>query len=156
MTKNEPPNGPRHQTLLQLLKTSEAIWNASRFFFARWDLSPSQFNVLNLLGLESTGLTQIELSRALITHRSNVTGLVDRLEKRGLVFREAVPGDRRAYHVKLTPVGQETLSEILPEYRDRTEDALGRIPIKQLSLLKQQLKTIEETVGVLATRQSNV
>src|SRR6266496_1133102 len=41
--------GPRYQALLQLLRTAEALWNASRNFFARWDLSPSQFNVLNLL-----------------------------------------------------------------------------------------------------------
>ncbi len=154
MNKNISEYGARYQTLLQLLKTSETIWNASRLFFAQWDLSPSQFNVLNLLHGVDESRTQIDLSRDLITHRSNVTGLVDRLEKRGLVHRRPVPGDRRAYHVSLTATGNKLMDAILPEYHERTENALEGIPLKQLSLLKQQLKTIEETAGVVAANLS--
>lgn len=73
----------RYQALLQLLRTADCLWNASRVFFARWELSPSQFNVLNLLSDQPDGLSQIKLGCLLITHRSNVTGLVDRLERRG-------------------------------------------------------------------------
>jgi len=154
VSKNEPSDSARYQTLLQLLRATEAVWSASRIFFSRWNLSPSQFNVLNLLHCHS-GLNQIELSRHLITHRSNVTGLVDRLEKRGLVARKPVPTDRRAHHVTLTSNGQRLLEAILPEYRQRTEEALGRIPLRQLSLLRQQLKTIEDTMGIYAASQSN-
>src|ERR1043166_6368679 len=75
--------GPRYGALLQLLRTAEALWNSSRLFFARWDLSPSQFNVLNLLCDHPDGCTQIELSRQLIMHRSNLPGLIDRLEQLG-------------------------------------------------------------------------
>src|SRR5580704_3179201 len=99
--------GPRYQALIELLRTAETLWNASRVFFARWDLSPSQFNVLNLLHDLPEGCTQIELSRQLIMHRSNVTGLVDRLEARGLLRRRESPGDRRAFNVVLTPAGQK-------------------------------------------------
>ena len=55
--------GPRYRALLQLLRTAETLWNASRLFFVRWALSPSQFNVLNLLYDKPDGCTQIELSR---------------------------------------------------------------------------------------------
>ena len=89
-------SNPRYQALLQLLRTADTIWNASRAFFDRWDLGPSQFNVLNLLRLHPDGLSQSELSRELIMHRSNVTGLVDRLERRSLVERKDAAGDRRA------------------------------------------------------------
>ena len=92
-----PSPGPRYRALLQLLRTAEALWNASRVFFARWDLSPSQFNILNLLCGRPGGCTQSELSHSLIMHRSNVTGLVDRLEARGLVQRRDSAKDRRAY-----------------------------------------------------------
>jgi len=150
VSKNISEHGGRYQTLLQLLKTSETIWNASRLFFAQWELSPSQFNVLNLLHGLDDGRTQIDLSRELITHRSNVTGLVDRLEKRGLVQRRPVPGDRRAYHVTLTTAGNRLMDAILPEYHERTENALEGIPMKQIPLFKQQLKTIEETASRVA------
>lgn len=106
----------RYGALLQLLRTATTIWDASRQFFGQWDLSPSQFNVLNLLQSHSEGLSQIELGRQLLTHRSNVTGLVDRLEKRGLVERHDVLGDRRAYRVVLTRAGDKLLKVILPHY----------------------------------------
>ena len=51
--------GPRYAALLQLLRTAENLWNSSRVFLGRWDLSPSQFNVLNLLRDEPGGLSQI-------------------------------------------------------------------------------------------------
>src|SRR5262245_22627566 len=100
-----PPRTPgfRYAALLDVLRTSEELWNHSRQYFARWGLSPSQFNVLNLLTDHPRGCAQSELSRRLIMHRSNVTGLVDRLEARGLLVRKDDAHDRRAYLVCLTP-----------------------------------------------------
>ena len=103
--ESDPESSPRYRALLELLRTADSLLDASRRFFVQWDLSPSQFNILNLLRLIPQGLTQTDLSRKLITHRSNVTGLIDRLEKRGLVERLEVAADRRAYHVRLTPAG---------------------------------------------------
>ena len=111
----------RYQALLQLLRTADAIWEASRVFFGAWELSPSQFNILNLLQSRPEGLSQTDLGRQLITHRSNVTGLVDRLEKRGLVQRKEVTSDRRAYRVVLTDAGSRLLNEILPHYYRQAE-----------------------------------
>src|SRR5258707_14719648 len=99
------PSALRYEALLRLLRTANMIWDASRVFFEQWDLSPSQFNILNLLLANCDGLTQTDVGRQLITHRSNVTGLVDRLEKRGLVQRKEVHSDRRAYRVVLTAAG---------------------------------------------------
>src|SRR4051794_30444250 len=120
--------GPRYGALIELLRTAETLWNASRVFFARWDLSPSQFNVLHLLFDQPEGCTQIELSRQLIMHRSNVTGLVDRLEARGLLRREERAGDRRAFNVVLTAAGQKLIREIQPHYYAAAETVWGDIP----------------------------
>jgi len=106
----------RYRALMELLRTSDTVWNVSRTFFERWKLSPSQFNVLNLLHSTPDGLSQTELGRQLIMHRSNLTGLVDRLEKRGLVQRKEVAADRRAYRVVLTETGNRLMDEILPLY----------------------------------------
>ena len=119
-----PPSASRrYDALVQLLRTADTVWNASRVFFARWDLGPSQFNVLNLLEGRGAGLSQTELSRELIMHRSNLTGLIDRLEERGLVQRLDEAADRRAYRVVLTPVGARLLREILPRYFAAAEQA---------------------------------
>src|SRR5271157_4235330 len=105
-----PPSANRpYLALVQLLRAADTLWNASRAFFARWDLSPSQFNILNLLEDRPGGLSQTALGRELVMHRSNLTGLIDRLEKRGLVRRCDVAADRRAYRVVMTPEGSRLL-----------------------------------------------
>jgi len=137
----------RYQALLELLRTADALWNASRLFFAQWNLSPSQFNVLNLLSDQPRGLSQIELGRLLITHRSNVTGLVDRLEKRDLLARHDAAGDRRAYRVLLTNAGSKLLQQVLPVYHalagrvwDGTPDARARQLAKDLARLGRNVE----------------
>lgn len=141
--------GPRYSALLAVLKTSEVLWNSSRIFFAQWDLSPSQFNVLNLLRQNPKGLSQTELSQTLITHRSNVTGLVDRLEKRELVSRHETPGDRRAYKVQITRKGHILTSEILPSYYSIAEQVCGDITKDQLDDLRKVLSSLERNADVI-------
>jgi MarR family transcriptional regulator, negative regulator of the multidrug operon emrRAB len=144
--------GPRYHALLQILRTAEALWNSSRVFFSRWDLSPSQFNVLNLLSGRSGGVTQSELSRELITHRSNITGLVDRLEARGLVRRTEMPGDRRAFLVQLTPAGRRLLEEILPCYHAAAEEVWGGINTARAVRLARDLGLLAASTHKLDTR----
>ena len=152
MGKEEPKPGPRYQSLLQLLRTAEMIWNASRLFFQKWDLSPSQFNILNLLRGSNEGLTQIELSRELITHRSNITGLIDRLEKRDLVQRKTSEFDRRVWRVSLTKEGVTLIAEILPFYYSLIERVWGDTPPARAELLAKQLKHLTtETEDIVAT-----
>src|SRR6267143_4768529 len=133
---------PRYKALLELLRTAEALWNASRVFFARWDLSPSQFNILNLLCGRPGGCTQSELSRSLIMHRSNVTGLVDRLEARGLVQRLDSAKDRRAYRVVLTTAGKRLLQQILPRYYAAAEQVWGALPVARAHQLVSELTRV--------------
>jgi DNA-binding MarR family transcriptional regulator len=139
-------SNPRYQALLQLLRTADTIWNASRAFFDRWDLGPSQFNVLNLLRLHPGGLSQTELSRELIMHRSNVTGLVDRLERRGLVERKDAADDRRAYRVVLTDEGSALLDQILPEYFVRADGLWNALSSNRITALVEDLEVIAGNV----------
>ncbi len=139
--------GPHYEALLQLLRTSESIWNASRVFFGRWDLSPSQFNILNVLRDSPDGVTQIELSRQLIMHRSNVTGMIDRLEQRLLVTRRDNPDDRRAYLVVLTPTAHKLLAEVLPAYHGAAESVFAGFSRKRSQMMTGELAKLEQGVA---------
>ncbi len=134
--------GPRYEALLELLRTAETLWNTSRLFFDRWGLGPSQFNLLNLLTDCPEGLSQNELSRRLIMHRSNVTGLVDRLEARRLLQRKSCAEDRRAYRVLLTPQGQALLKEVLPHYYAAAEQVWGNVPESRVQVMVKQLRRL--------------
>jgi DNA-binding MarR family transcriptional regulator len=141
---------PRYKALIELLRTADTLWDASRVFFGRWDLSPSQFNVLNLLRLNPTGLSQTDLSRQLIMHRSNVTGLVDRLEQRRLVARKDADGDRRAYSVGLTAAGAALLQEILPLYYRGAHAAWRHVSARRAFELMDDLRQVAQNAQQIA------
>lgn len=79
--------------------------------FDRYDLTPQQFGLLAFLWNED-GLSQAELSSRSQIDRTTIGGIIDRLEKEGLVERRHHPEDRRAYQVYLTPKGKSREEEL--------------------------------------------
>ena len=76
-----------------------------------YGITPQQFSLLAFLWLED-GLSQSELSGKTQIDRSTMGGLIDRLEKIGLVIRQPHPEDRRAYRIILTERGKELQPEL--------------------------------------------
>lgn len=103
-----------------VLLTAEAFLRESRRLFQPHGITGAQYNVLNVLAATEGegGLSQRELSDALVVDRSNVTGLVDRMEKAGWVKRQDDPADRRVYRVSLTQAGRRLWAEVEPRYRE--------------------------------------
>jgi DNA-binding MarR family transcriptional regulator len=151
MKQSSVTHATSYQALIELLRTADTIWDASRVLFERWDLSPSQFNVLNLLHT-TEGVSQTELSRELIMHRSNITGLVDRLEKRGLVERTEAAEDRRAYRVVLTRSGRKVLNEILPLYHEGAIALWENVAAAELPRFVAVLKQAARNSRAIANR----
>jgi DNA-binding MarR family transcriptional regulator len=88
------------------------VTNKQRLFAMaqEFELAPQQMIALRMLGAGPRKMS--ELADALICDNSNVTGIVDRLEKRGLVRREAAVGDRRVRLLVLTDEGERMRVEI--------------------------------------------
>ena len=92
---------------LKLLKLTRQIESELRDNLrVEFDTTLPRFDVMAALYRFPKGLLMSELSGALKVSNGNVTGIVDRLVKDELVIRSAVPGDRRALRVKLTPAGK--------------------------------------------------
>ena len=77
------------------------------------DLTPSQFAVLEAL-YHLGPMTQGEISQKVLKSGSNMTTVVDNLERDGLVRRERDANDRRVIHVHLTKAGAGKLEGVLP------------------------------------------
>ena len=75
-----------------------------------FDLAPQQMIALRMLGAGPRKMS--ELAQSLFCDNSNVTGIVDRLEERGLVRRESAEGDRRVKLLVLTKEGEKLRVEI--------------------------------------------
>lgn len=88
-----------------LSKGYQRAWALMREEIEVYDLTPPQFGLLAFLW-QQDGLTQVELSENGQIDRTTVGGLIDRLEKNGMVERKPHPQDRRAYRIHLTERGK--------------------------------------------------
>jgi MarR family transcriptional regulator, organic hydroperoxide resistance regulator len=93
---------------------------------AEFDLSPPQVRALGVLD-PARPVPMSELAEALHCDNSNVTGIVDRLEDRGLVERRSATHDRRVKMLAVTPRGAEVRARLA----ERLEQA--RAPLARLS-----------------------
>lgn len=77
----------------------------------------------------------------------NVTGLVDALQRDGLVERLPHPGDRRATLVRLTPAGERVSGELLAEQRDALAGLFAELPEDQQRSLLQALESLRAVLA---------
>lgn len=100
--------------LLRLLRSEQAsllnVW-------AEFDLSSAQGDLLCSLEPGQSS-RMVSLARTLHCHDSNVTGLVDRLEERGLIERRGDPEDRRVKLIALTKTGERFRERLLERLSD--------------------------------------
>jgi DNA-binding MarR family transcriptional regulator len=89
-----------------LSKAYQRAWAILREEIEAYELTPPQFALLAFLW-QQDGLTQVELSDKGQIDRTTLGGLIDRLEKTGLVERRPHPRDRRAHMIHLTDRGRE-------------------------------------------------
>src|SRR3954465_10841375 len=126
-----------------------------KFFFAQrehlpplgeeFDLSPVQCHVLHLIEPERP-LPMRRLADTLRCDASNVTGLVDRLEARGLVQRRPSAEDRRVKVVHLTPTGSRIRSQVLRRVTS------GSLPLSRLS--QNELRALVRILESLVDEES--
>lgn len=106
--------GPlQHLVSFQVRRAHVAVAQNFQAALSANDLSLMQYAVLSVIG-ENAGLSQTDLGNALGIDRSTMVAVIDRLQGRGLVFRESSPQDRRSYALKLTTDGKALLRSAAP------------------------------------------
>lgn len=130
---------------LRLLTCSTLIERDVRQRLDRqFDITLSRFDVMAQLERSGDGLTMGQLSQRMMVTHGNITGLVDRLVKDGLVDRQPVTGNRRAYHVSLTPAGRTEFAQLATAHSEwicTLLNGVDRPEIEKLLDLLGQLKT---------------
>jgi DNA-binding MarR family transcriptional regulator len=109
---------------------------------AEFDLSPAQCHVLHLIE-PGRGIPMGRLAETLACDASNVTGLVDRLEYRGLIRRHPSSTDRRLKVLDLTPAGAR-LRSVVRDRMTKPPDSLKRLSAAEqrelVNILRRLLK----------------
>jgi DNA-binding MarR family transcriptional regulator len=105
---------------------------------AEFDLSPAQCHVLHLIE-PGRPMAMGQLAETLACDKSNVTGLVDRLESRGLLCRQPSPLDRRLKVLALTPAGARLRAVVL-EKMTTPPESLKHLSTEEQRMLVKILK----------------
>src|SRR3954452_615071 len=122
------------------------LFHASRRRFlavaSEFELSPPQVRALGVLDPDRP-VPMSELADALHCDNSNVTGIVDRLEDRGLVERRSAAHDRRVKMLAVTPRGAE-VRERLAERLERPPEPLARLSPEDQRALRRIVRRAPE------------
>ncbi len=110
---------------------------------AELELTASEINALANLA-DDRGRTVSELGAAIGTRPTTLTSVLDRLERRGHITRGAVPGDRRAVLVGLTPSGRAAAAVIRRTLADLEQRALSDLPPEAVSGFHTVLDSLTE------------
>ena len=148
--KQERPFASVEQEALLGLRMAAARLIApwERFLKTKAELTTSQYNVLRILrGSHPAGLTCGEIGERTIARDPDVTRLVDRLAKRGLVKRTRSQTDRRVVEVDITPKGLDLLRELDPHVQRLPRALLGHVSQARLRQLSKILDEVLDGMG---------
>lgn len=111
--------------------------------FRKHGLTGAQVGVLTRLS-ETAGKPMNKLSQELWCDVSNITGVVERLEKQNLVWRSTHPEDRRINLIGLTSRGRTALKDTLPEHEAALIERISRLsPEERQTLITLLTKLIQ-------------
>jgi DNA-binding MarR family transcriptional regulator len=129
------------QLLLELQRATHATLQELTAKLVDLDLSASEINALGNLA-DGRARTVSELGAAIGIRPTTLTGVLDRLERRGCLTRGARAGDRRAVLIELTPDGRETAAEIVAAIAEIERRALAELPMEAVTAFRQVLKAL--------------
>jgi DNA-binding MarR family transcriptional regulator len=123
----------------ELVRAYQALYNYSALHIRELGLTPSQFDVISTLG-NTSGMSMNKLGEKTLITKGTLTGIIDRLEQKGLVRREVPEENRRSFTIVLTPEGEKVFEEVFPVHiaylKQRFEDLNPQELIEMQSTLK--------------------
>ncbi len=123
------------------MKAGDHLWRECDRFLSKWDIAVGHYNVLRIINGAGEPISQVDVSRHLISSRANVTKLVDKLES--LKLAERITGkDRRIKLIKITEKGFKFLEEVIPLDMKNTEQVLSNLTKKEQEILITILKKL--------------
>lgn len=146
---NTDLDDPRLTAVGLLAEAYTGLMNRLAAQFEEHRLSQVEFEVLMRLA-RSPGnrLRMTDLAGQTTLSTSGVTRVVDRMERTGLLCREACPTDRRSSYAVITEVGGQRLTEVLPGHLELLQRwYVGLLPEEQLAQLLDSLRVIRDAVN---------
>lgn len=134
--QTKPFASREEEAALNVVRTATTLQDLAEDLFKPSGLTGTQYNVLRILrGSGPDGLCRNELRDRMLTRMPDVTRLLDRMERAGLVERSREDTDRRLVSARITPAGLALLAELDPQVSDLHRRQLGHLSTAQLAAL---------------------
>ena len=131
------------QTFIALQKTADALGQQAEQLLKANGLTGAQYNVLRILrGAESDGLPCSDIAERMISHDPDMTRLLDRMEKYGLITRQRQSDDRRVVKTRITSKGLDFLRRLDQPIHDLHKRQFSHISGARLKGLMALLEEI--------------
>ncbi|HYA96920.1 MAG TPA: MarR family transcriptional regulator [Methylomirabilota bacterium] len=140
--RHRPSPGPiEEQVFVALQRAADRLLQGVERLLKRRSLSPAQYNVLRILrGAGPEGLCCREIAERMVTRDPDMTRLLDRMERRGLVARERQDRDRRVVRVYATPAGLKLLRILDKPMREWHRRSLRHVSAATLRVVARFLE----------------
>jgi MarR family transcriptional regulator, 2-MHQ and catechol-resistance regulon repressor len=135
-----------NKPFLILMQTSRAIQERIREDMAKNNLSITDFSVLEVLFHKGKQTIQ-QIGTSILISSGSMTYVIDKLEQKNLLKRNACPDDRRAIHVTLTDEGIELMNKVMPIHEDFVDYAFDSLESSEQETLVRLLKKVRERAG---------
>jgi DNA-binding MarR family transcriptional regulator len=147
--RNKRPGtpSPEEAAFLDLLRTTDMLSRGLVAILKPEDLSSTQYNVLRILRGAPEGLPCGEIAKRMITRDPDITRLLDRLEKRGLISRSREARDRRTVMARITGAGLKLLARLDEPIQEAHRKQLGHLGRERLRLLTDLLREARSKLG---------
>ena len=132
--------------ILELQRATHLTLHALALQLGKLGLSPSEINALANLA-DGRSRTVSALGAAVGTRPATLTGILDRLERRGLVTRATTPRDRRAVLIELTPAGRRSARTVTTAIDDIERRALDALPADAIHGAHAVLRALAEAAS---------
>jgi DNA-binding MarR family transcriptional regulator len=130
---------PEEAAFLDLLRATDMLSRGLITVLKTEDLSMTQYNVLRILRGAIEGLPCGEIANRMITRDPDITRLLDRLERRGLIARSRETRDRRMVTARITPPGLKLLARLDEPVQEAHRRQLGHLGRERLRALTELL-----------------
>ena len=133
------------RSFILFVQTADAVLKyADAHLYRKARLSISKLVVMRALASNKEVMTPSEIAKWTQTERHNITTLVERMKRDGLIRTERNPGDRRFVSVSLTDKGREVLMQAMLVAREIVDQVMSSIGEDDALLVETSLRTLRQ------------
>jgi DNA-binding MarR family transcriptional regulator len=137
---------PEETVFLEMLRTTDMLSRSLILVLKTEDVSANQYNVLRILRGALEGLSCGEIATRMITRDPDITRLLDRLEKRGLISRCRETKDRRMVMARITSEGLDLLARLDEPVKEAHRKQLGHLGQERLREISELMHAARSKV----------